>query len=129
VVDALNRVRGAFNVNLPAQVAAVAALADQDWIERTVTHTLIWRERLAEAIRALGIVVWPSEGNFLLIDFRHDDRAAAANAWLRDRGIVVRAMGGYALPTCLRVTIGTEEECMMVAEALSGFVAARPRDV
>ena len=123
VVDALNRVRGVFNVNIAAQAAAVAALAEPGWVERSVAHTAEWREKLRAALEAAGIKTWPSEGNFFLADFATAARADAANAWLKSRGIIVRAMGSYDLPHCLRITVGTAEECAMVADALRDFAA------
>jgi histidinol-phosphate aminotransferase len=123
VVDALNRVRGVFNVNIAAQAAAVAALAEPGWVERSRAHNRDWRERLATALRDLGLRVWPSEGNFLLVDFATAARAAAANASLKSHGIIVRAMGSYDLPHCLRITIGAAEDCIAVTEALAAFVA------
>ncbi len=124
VVDALNRVRGAFNVNIAAQAAAIAALAEPGWVERSRAHNALWRERLGEALRAAGVTVWPSEGNFLLADFDTPERARAADAALRHGGVIVRALGGYDLPHCLRITIGTDEECTLVAELLTRFMAS-----
>jgi histidinol-phosphate aminotransferase len=123
VVDALNRVRGVFNVNLAAQAAAVAALAEPGWVEKSVAHNLQWRAWLTSALERAGIRVWPSEGNFILADFDVAARAAEANAFLKARGIIVRAMAAYDLPQCLRVTVGTAEECGLVAEALAEFMA------
>ncbi len=123
VVDALNRVRGVFNVNLGAQAAAVAALAEPGWVEQSRAHNFLWRARLSAALEAAGIKVWPSQGNFILADFDTADRAGRAAAFLKARGIIVRAMGAYDLPHCLRITIGTAEECGLVAEALAGFMA------
>jgi histidinol-phosphate aminotransferase len=128
VVNALNRVRGVFNVNIAAQAAAVAALTAAGWVERGRAHVLEWRGKLAEALEAAGIRVWPSEGNFLLADFRTEARASAANAWLRGRGIIVRAMGSYNLPHCLRITVGTGEECSLVADSLAAFMAQADHD-
>jgi histidinol-phosphate aminotransferase len=122
VVDALNRVRGAFNVNLAAQAAAVAALGEPGWVERSRAHNAEWRERLGAALRGAGIGVWPSEGNFVLADFATPSRAAAADAALRAGGVIVRALGSYDLPHCLRITVGTAEECSLVAELLTGFM-------
>ena len=123
VVDALNRVRGVFNVNLAAQAAAVAALAEPGWVERSRAHNREWRQRLAGLLTEAGVKVWPSEGNFLLADFATGARAEAANAWLKSRGIIVRGMAAYDLPHCLRITVGTAEECTLVAEAVAGFMA------
>lgn len=118
VVDVLNRVRSPFNVSLSSQAAAIAALAEPQWIEKGRAHNVQWRAWMAEALVALGAKVWPSECNFVLADFGTPDAADAADAALKARGIVVRRMGSYALPACLRITVGTEEECRMVVEAL-----------
>ncbi len=119
VIDVMNRVRPPFNVTLPAQEAGVAALAEEHWVEVGRAHNATQRARLSAALEAAGIRVWPSEGNFVLADFGTPAAAAAADAALRLRGILVRAMRSYALPQCLRITIGTAEECDLVAEALA----------
>ncbi len=124
VVDILNRVRGPFNVNAPAMAAGIAALAEPGWVERSAAHNGEWREKVSTALRALGIAVHPSEGNFVLAGFGTAARAQAADAALKGRGVIVRAMGAYSLPDCLRITIGTAEECGLVIEALRGFVRA-----
>ncbi len=121
VVDVLNRVRGPFNVSVAAQAAAIAALEEPGWVERSVAHNSEWRPKLAAGIEAAGIRVWPSEGNFVLADFETVDRANQADAFLRKRGIIVRKMAGYGLPHCLRVTVGTGEECSLVIEGLTEF--------
>jgi histidinol-phosphate aminotransferase len=121
IADILNRVRGPFNVNAPAMAAGIAALAEPGWVEKSVAHNAEWRERLTGALRGLGIAVHPSEGNFILADFGTPARAKAADAALRARGLIVRAMGGYSLPHCLRITVGTAEECGMVEDALAAF--------
>ncbi len=122
VVDVLNRVRGVFNVNLAAQAAALAALAEPGWIEKSRAHNTEWRGRLGAALEAAGIGVHPSHGNFFLADFDTPARAAAADAFLKSRGLIVRAVAGYGLPHCLRITIGTAEECTLVADALTTFM-------
>jgi histidinol-phosphate aminotransferase len=121
IVDVLGRVRGPFNVNASAMAAGIAALAEPGWVEKSVAHNTAQRARVAAALTAAGLKVWPSEGNFLLVDFGTAERAKAADAWLRGRGLIVRAMGGYGLAQTLRVTIGTEEECSLVIEALTAF--------
>ena len=122
VVDALNRVRGVFNVNIAAQAAAVAALAEPGWVERSRAHNREWRERLGARLTEAGVKVWPSEGNFLLADFATPRRAAAANASLKARGLIVRGMDAYDLPHCLRITVGTAEDCGLVADAVAAFM-------
>jgi histidinol-phosphate aminotransferase len=122
ITDILNRVRGPFNVNAPAMVAGIAALAEPNWVEASVAHNDAWRAKVSDGLRALGITVYPSEGNFILADFATAERAKAADAALKARGLIVRAMGSYSLPQCLRITIGNAEECTMVLEALGAFM-------
>ncbi len=123
VIDALNRVRGVFNVNLAAQAAAVAALAEPGWVEASVEHNHRARAWLMDALTRAGIVCWPSEANFFLADFATAERAEAANTHLKSRGVIIRAMGSYGLPHTLRITVGTDEECQIVASALADFMA------
>jgi histidinol-phosphate aminotransferase len=125
VIDAINRVRGVFNVNLVAQAAAVAALAEPGWVESSKAHNTEWRAKLSAAMEKVGVKAWPTEGNFILADFGTAERAKGADAFLRSRGIIVRAMGAYDLPHCLRVTVGTAEECGMVADALAAFMSGQ----
>jgi histidinol-phosphate aminotransferase len=126
IVDVLNRLRGPFNVSVAAQEAGVAALADPLWTNVGRAHNTAQRARLTAGLTAAGVLVWPSEGNFVLADFGTPERAAAADAALRTRGIIVRAVGGYGLPNCLRITVGTAEECDLVIEALTAFMATIP---
>jgi histidinol-phosphate aminotransferase len=127
VVDVLNRVRSPFNVSVPAQAAGIAALAEPGWLERSRAHNARWRAWLAEALGAAGIRVWPSEANFVLADLGSAEAAEAADAALRARGVVVRRVGGYGLPQCLRITVGLEEECRLVAEVLAAHKAGHDR--
>jgi histidinol-phosphate aminotransferase len=105
---AIERYRETFNVNHVAQAAALAALADEDHVLRTRRHNAAEREAMRLSLGALGLHVAPSQGNFLLVDFGRE--AAPIEAALLARAVVVRPMGGYGLPTCLRVTVGTAAE-------------------
>ena len=126
VVDVLNRVRSPFNVSVPGQEAAIAALAEPGWLEHGRAHNTQWRGWLTARLQAAGLRVWPSQANFLLVDFGQVARAEAADSYLRGQGILVRRVAGYGLPHCLRVTIGTGEECTMLADALAEFMADHP---
>ena len=128
VVDVLNRLRGPFNVSYTAQAAGLAALAEPRWVEDGRTHNATQRARLTAALAGMGVRVWPSEANFVLADFGSSEEAAGADAALRARGILVRAVGGYGLPSCLRITVGLAEECDLVIDALGDFMAAERAD-
>ncbi len=127
VADVLNRVRGPFNVGSAAQAAGTAALDDVAFIDMSRVHTETWRDRTAAALRTLGLTVHPSIANFLLVDFAGRDGADAESArlFLKDRGILVRQMGAYGLPTCLRFGIGTAEEMPVVIDAVEEYLGAR----
>ena len=123
VVDVLNRVRGTFNVTVAGQAGAIAALAEPGWLEACKAHNTQYRAVLTDGLRASGIKVWPSVANFILADFGTVEKANAADAFLRLRGIIVRKVGAYGLPHCLRMTVGTAEECGLLVEGLTAFTA------
>jgi histidinol-phosphate aminotransferase len=125
IVEVLGRVRGPFNANAAAMAAGIAALAEPGWLEKSVAHNTEWRAKLSQALTAAGLKVWPSQGNFVLVEYARVERAKAADEHLRNRGLIVRAMGGYGLPHCLRVTIGTAEENTLVIEALTEFARGK----
>ncbi len=124
VVDVLNRVRGPFNVGAAAMAAGVAAIGDMDFEDMSRAHNDKWREWTADELTRLGLDVTPSIGNFLLVCFGDDPSrgAEAADNFLKLRGIVVRRMGGYGFPNCLRITIGLEDEMRAVVDALASFL-------
>ena len=126
VIDALNRVRGPFNVNAPALAAGIAALSDEDFVQRSVLHNEAELERVKIGLNELGFDIVPSVGNFMLIRFPETPGKdkAAADAFLRGKGIVIRDMTAYGLPTYLRLSIGTVEANDDVLAAFSAFAAA-----
>ncbi|HEV8028311.1 MAG TPA: histidinol-phosphate transaminase [Stellaceae bacterium] len=125
IADVMNRVRGVFNINLPAQAAAVAALEDIAAVDRAREHNDIWRPWLERELEALGLTVTPSVANFVLVRFAAAPRnAEAAFAFLQSRGILVRKTRAYGLGEHLRITIGLEEELRAVVAALAEFLSA-----
>ena len=125
VIDAVNRIRGPFNVNGPAIAAGIAALSDEAHAAAAVAHNERWLPWLTREIAALGLEVTPSVGNFILIHFPTEAGLSAkdADAFLTRRGLVLRAVGAYGLPNCLRMTIGDEEANRLAVAALKVFLA------
>jgi histidinol-phosphate aminotransferase len=121
IVDVLNRLRPPFNIGNAAVAAGIAALSEPGWEARSRAHNQAARARVTAVLQALGIRVWPSEGNFVLADFDTAERARAADAFLRAQGIIVRNVASYGLPHCLRITIGSDEDCIALTEALRAF--------
>jgi histidinol-phosphate aminotransferase len=126
VADVLNCVRAPFNINIAAQRAAVAALADVAHTETAIRHNDTWRAWLTEQIRSLGLRVDDSVANFVLVHFLDSQGRCAADAdrFLMARGIIMRACGSYELPNCLRLTIGSEEANRAAVAALREFMAS-----
>jgi len=124
IIDALNRVRGPFNVNGGAIEAGVAAIADTAHIDKAVAHNERWLPWLAREVSALGLSVTPSAGNFLLLHFprRKGRTAVEADAYLSARGFILRAVEAYGLPDCLRLTVGSQEANEGVVAALAQFM-------
>jgi histidinol-phosphate aminotransferase len=125
ICGALNRIRGPFNVNGAALRAGVAAIADAAHVERAAAHNETWLAWLTREIKTLGLEVTPSVANFLLVRFPSiaGRSAEEADAFLVRRGLVLRAVGAYGLPDCLRLTVGTEEANRLVVAALGDFLA------
>jgi histidinol-phosphate aminotransferase len=125
VVDAMNRIRGPFNVSTAAQAAAVAAIRDRAHVARSKAHNSEWLAWLTREVAALDLKVYPSVANFLLIEFPSvgAKTAAAADAFLMKRGVILRAVGAYGLPHCLRISVGTEEGNKAAVAALKEFMA------
>ncbi len=121
VIDVLNRIREPFGVSIAAQAAGLAALVEPGWIETVRLRNATARARLSSALASLGLQVWPSHANFVLAGFGSPERACAADAHLRARGILVRNVASYGLPDCLRITIGLDDEVHAVIEALAEF--------
>ena len=124
IIDALNRIRGPFNVNATAIEAGVAAMHDRAHVERTVSHNEQWLNWLTEELTKLGLRVTPSVGNFVLIHFPEEARhsAAKADGYLSGRGYILRRVAGYGFPNALRMTVGTEEANRGVVAALTEFL-------
>jgi histidinol-phosphate aminotransferase len=124
VVDAVNRIRGPFNVNAPAIAAGIAAIADEAHVAAAIAHNDEWLPRLTREIEALGLKVTPSVGNFILIHFPTNAGRTAkeADAFLTSRGLVLRAVGAYGLPNCLRMTVGDAEANRLAVKALAEFL-------
>jgi histidinol-phosphate aminotransferase len=125
VCDAVNRVRGPFNVSTPAMKAGIASLADTAHIDKARAHNDQWLAWVAGEIERLGLKVTPSVANFVLIHFDDVQSAAACDAFLTSRGIILRRVSAYRLPNCLRMTIGSEEANRLAIAALSDFVRKR----
>ena len=124
VVDAINRIRGPFNVNAAAMAAGIAAIEDTAHVEKARAHNDRWLAWLTQEIGKLGLTVTPSVANFVLIHFPSmpGHTAEDADAMLTRRGLILRRVKAYHLPNCLRMTVGGEEANRLVVAALAEFM-------
>ena len=125
VCDVLNRIRGPFNVSTLQQIVGAAAIRDRAHVEKSAAHNEQWRAWLTTEIRKTGLRVDDSVANFVLIHFPKGAKGAGkADAFLMQRGLILRGVASYGLPDCLRLTVGTAEQNELVAGALRDFMAA-----
>ena len=127
VVDAINRIRGPFNVNAAAMAAGIAAISDAAHIEASRAHNEKWLAWLVPELRKLGLQVTPSVANFVLIHFPAGKGRTAeeADAFLSRRGLILRRVAAYQLPNALRMTVGSEEANRLVIAALAEFLGSK----
>jgi histidinol-phosphate aminotransferase len=125
VADALNRIRGPFNLTGAASTAGAAAIEDLAFLEKAVSFNHQWLTWLSDEVRALGLTVTPSVANFIMIHFPVEAGRTAADAdeFLTARGLILRRLDSYGLPGALRLSVGSEEANRAVVAALADFVA------
>ena len=116
IADLLNRVRQPFNNNSLALVAAEAALNDVEHVRATVENNTCGMTQLTDGFKNLGLTWIPSSGNFVSVELKQDGQAIY-EALLR-KGVIVRPVGVYEMPTFLRISIGTPDENTKFLNAL-----------
>ena len=117
IADYLHRVRQPFNVNLPAQVGALAALGDDDHYQKTMTLTSEGIAWLSQEVEKLGCKAFPTQTNFFLIDVKSDGKKLY-EAMLH-KGVIIRPMAAYGYPSYIRITVGLPEENQRFITALA----------
>jgi histidinol-phosphate aminotransferase len=115
LIAALEKVRQPFNINTPAQVGAMAALDDDEHLQRTRQNNLNGLRYLEQALHDLGLRFVPSAANFILVKIGDGQRVFSE---LQKLGIIVRPMAGYQLPEFIRISVGTPAENARCIDAL-----------
>jgi len=125
VVEAMRKVRNAFEVNQPAQDAALASLGDQGEVARRRAETAAARAQLERICAKLPVrVAGPSVANFLFVEVG-DDASLVFDALLRE-GVIVRPLGPFGAPGAIRVTVGTSEENELFGAAFARCLSSAP---
>ena len=117
VTELIHRVRNPFNVNSVAQAAVVAALNDRDHLKRVQILTWAGLEQIESYLKRQGLRFLPSQANFILFDTGRD-----ANVVFQDllkKGVILRPVANYGLPTYLRWSVGLHDENEMAMKALT----------
>ncbi len=117
-ISYLERSRQPFNVNMPAQEAATAALSDTDFVKKTKSLVSEGKRYLEKELKRLGLEFIPSAANFILIDLKEDGLKVSRD--LLKKGIIVRDMRQYGLDNFIRVTIGLRKENEKFVKTLGG---------
>jgi histidinol-phosphate aminotransferase len=116
LAELLNRVRQPFNVNSLAQAGAIAALEDEDFLNKTISLVYNELDFMHAALDKLGIEYHESQANFFLIRVGKDADDVFED--LLRQGVIVRSMTSYGFPDCIRVNIGLHGENLRLLEAL-----------
>ena len=127
VIDAINRVRGPFNINALAQTAGIAAIEDEGFVDKSAEFNRRELARMTEAVISTGLKVYPSVANFILVEFSSEGPYTAENAYqaLKQDGVIVRDVKAYGLSNCLRISIGVKEANDQVIATLGNFMLRR----
>ncbi|MGC9108679.1 MAG: histidinol-phosphate transaminase [Caldimicrobium sp.] len=120
IIDTLNKVRQPFNINLLAVKAGLAILEDKDYQLKSIELVLKGRKYLTSELSKLGFKVYPSQANFIMVDF--DKFCDLIYNYLLNQGIFLRPLKAYGFPNCLRITVGTEEANQKLIQEIKNFL-------
>jgi len=122
IIDILNRIRPPFNITGPALAAGIAAVADKDFLKKSIDHNSKWREKLFAELENLGFKPLLSQANFITARFgEQKDSGKKAFDFLASKGIIVREIANYGLPEFLRLSIGSDSEMEKLIAALREY--------
>jgi histidinol-phosphate aminotransferase len=117
LISYIAQLQEVFALSTIAQAAALAAIDDDDHIQRALTNNAEHAEWMEQKLKGLGYDVLPSWTNFIAIEVGEDSREFARR--LRKQGVLVRPLGAWGAPTSIRVTLGTPEQNKLFVEALT----------
>lgn len=123
IVATLLKVKLTFDPSIVAQAAGIGALDDDEFLQKTIANNLNGMRFYKEKFAAMGLKFTPSFGNFVMVDFGTEAAAGQVFEQLLQRGVFVRPLKFFQLPHCLRISIGTPEECELLVEKLEEVMA------
>jgi histidinol-phosphate aminotransferase len=122
LIDFINRIKLPFEPNILAQAAGFAALADEDFLQKTLENNRIGKALINEELDRLGLKRIPSHTNYILVELFDENRVTRVHEGLLRHGIAIRPLGAFGLPTCIRITIGTVQENYLLIKALRAVI-------
>ena len=125
IIEALLRVRGPFNLSVPALAVAAAAINDQDYIKRCKEENNSTRDWLISSLRKLGLAWDNSFTNFVLPRFKNQSQAELCDKYIQSQGFIVRRVDGYNLPNALRITVGDRNTCERLLSTIEKFLVGQ----
>ena len=121
VITNLLKVKLPFEPGALAQIAGIAALDDREFVERTLELNSRGLRLIADSLKALGLDVGPSAANFVMVPLEDAREADWMTEQLLRRGVIVRPLGAFGLPQCVRISTGTDEDNRMLLDAMDGL--------
>jgi histidinol-phosphate aminotransferase len=122
LIDFVNRIKLPFEPNILAQEAGLAALGDDEYLERTLENNEEGMAYLTYNFDKLGLHRIPSHANFVMLEMDTAERVAKVHEGLLRHGIAIRPLAAFGLPTCLRITVGLPEENELLVKALHNIL-------
>jgi histidinol-phosphate aminotransferase len=116
----LAQIRSTYSVSIPAQAAAVAALEDEEHVQKSLLNNSAEAQRLTAELRKLGYEVLTTWANFLYCDI--GKQAEAFVIQMKEQGVLIRGLAAWGAPTAIRISIGTPEENTAFLEACNALV-------
>ena len=120
ISNLLNRIRQPFNTGTLAQIGAMAALEDQEFVQKTRDVVYSGLDFLYDALGKMGLVCFPTQANFFLVDVGND--ADEIYQRMLREGVIVRSMTSYGYPRHIRITVGLPEENERLVAALEAVL-------
>jgi histidinol-phosphate aminotransferase len=121
----LLKVKLPFEPSTPAQAAGIGALADREFLHRSLELNARGLRCLTEGLAGAGLTVVPSHANFVMVVLPSEEEANRISEELLAQGVIVRPLKAFGLPQCLRVSTGTDEDTRLCVEAFQRSCAAK----
>ncbi len=125
LIASLMKVKLPFEPSIPAQAAGIAALKDQEFLERVLANNRLELPRIIEELRALDLHVLHSAANFLTIVFTDEQEVNRVQDFMLHQGVILRPLKAFGLPNCLRITVGKPEENDRFLNEMRNFISSK----